>query len=241
MGGCDFLNPARPTVQPDTEVFGHLISSEELPDQPGSYTVKLQVGSPRMVQKQAKEEGKPQPEAESGIIAELLVDHNTVVLRGGMPAGLDDFSAGSEIVGIPVLGTTRMVGEKTILLTTDLLCDFETYHLWRLPRLDTGKTESRDDPALINTDGIEHAPVPLHGGKVLYFSARMRSGGEKGTWLGARRDGLVPGEGSDFSPERTYRSEWMGDGWSKPELQVFQGLEKARQTRISWVDPSEKS
>lgn len=241
MGGCDFLNPARPTVQPDTEVFGHLISSEELPDQPGSYTVKLQVGSPRMVQKKAKEEGKPQPKAENGIVAELLVDHNTVVLKGGMPAGLDDFSAGSEIVGIPVLGTTRMVGEKTVLLTTDLLCDFETYRLWRLPRLDTGETDVRDDPEMINTEGVEHAPVPLHGGRVLYFSARMRRAGEKGPWLGARRDGLVPGEGSDFAPERTYRSEWIGDGWSKPELQAFQGLEKARQTRISWVDPSEDS
>ncbi len=241
IGACDFLNPARPTVQPDTEVFGHLISSEELPDNPGSFTVKLQVGSPRMVQKAAEAEGKGKPDGNSGIVAELLVAPSTVVLKSGMPATLDDFSAGSELVGIPVMGTTRMVGEKTILVSADLLCDFETYRLWRLPRLDGAKTEVREDPAMINSDGIEHAPVPLDGGRILYFSARLRQGNEKGVWLGARRDGLMPGEGADFALERTYRTEWTKEGWSKPILQVFKGLEGVPQLRISWVDPSESS
>jgi len=239
VAACDFLNPARPTIQPDTELFGNLVLFEEAPDQPGSYVVKVQVGSPRLVQKTAEEQGKVQPVKGDGVSAELLVDHNTVVLKDGMPAGLDDFSAGTEIVGIPVVGTTRMVGEKLILMHADLLCDFETYRKWRLPKLEGSKDEIRDDPVLVNSDGVEHAPVPLDGGRVLYFSARMRQGTKKGVWEGASREGLAVEPGSSAAPERSYRCEWSEGGWSKPELQVFPGFEAARVLRISWVDPAE--
>jgi len=246
VSGCDFLNPARPTVQPDTEIFGNMMSMEEMPDAPGTFTVKIQVGSPQLVRKTAESEGKESPGNEKGVLAEVTVDPNTVVLRNGYPADLDQFPPGTEMVAIPVLGTTRMIGEKTILIHADLLADFETYRIWRLPGLGGVKPEERNDPTSINSDAVEHAPVPVAGGRVLYFSSRLRQGtSRENPWVGPRREGLLPAAGEEkdvkSSRERSYRTEWSPSGWSAPELQVFPELEDVLQLRISWVAPDEST
>lgn len=237
--GCEFLDPARPTIQPDTEVFGNVLDIEEMPDEPGVWTVRLRIAPPRALDMAESEQGRDGPDAEKGLTAEIRVDAETVVLQGGAPARLEDFNPGTEVVGIPAPGTTRMIGEKMVLHNAEFFSDFETYRRWRLPGLVT-ETEARiDDIAVINTSGTEHAAAPLNGGRTLFFSARLRRAVD-GEPAGAVRRGLESTDGGEFLPERSFRTELGEAGWSAPEPIVFPGLEDALQISVSWVDPEEK-
>ena len=135
--GCEFLDPARPTIQPDTEVFGNVLDVEEMPDEPGVWTVRLRVGPPRALDNAESEQGRKGPDAEQGLTAEIRVDGDTIVLQDGLPARLKDFNPGSEVVSIPAPGTTRMIGEKAVLHNAQFFGDFGTYSRWRLPGLET--------------------------------------------------------------------------------------------------------
>ncbi len=236
--GCEFLDPARPTIQPDTEVFGNVLDVEEMPDEPGVWTVRLRVGPPRALDNAESEQGRKGPDAEQGLTAEIRVDGDTIVLQDGLPARLKDFNPGSEVVSIPAPGTTRMIGEKAVLHNAQFFGDFGTYSRWRLPGLETEVSPAVDDVSAVNTSGPEHAVVPLNGGRTLYFSGRKRpaSGAET---AGVARAGVEPAEGHEDLAERSYRTELSEDGWSAPELVVFPGLEDAIQVSVSWVDPDE--
>ncbi len=236
--GCEFLDPARPTIQPDTEVFGNVLDIEELPDEPGVWIVRLRVSPPRALGEAESEQGRQGPDAEKGLTAEIRIDGDSVVLRDGIPAKLEDFNPGAEVVSIPSAGTTRMVGEKTVLHNAEFFSDFATYSRWRLPGLGVEDEPAVDDVGVINSSGREHGAVPLHGGKVLYFSAALRRGGD-GSPVGAERTGLGLTEGTQFLPERSFRTELGNDGWSVPEPVVFPGFEDAIQLSVSWVDPEE--
>ena len=238
ISACEFLDPARPTIQPDTEVFGNVLDVEEVPDEPGVWVVRLRIAPPRALDKAESEKGRTGPDTEQGLTAEIRIDGDTVVLRDGLPARLDDFNPGSEVVSIPAPGTTRMVGEKTVLHNAEFFGDFGTYRRWRLPGLESEEMPYVDDVSSINTSGNEHAAVPLNGGRTLYFSGRLRRS-VSGEAAGAVRQGLQPAEGQEFLPERSFRTELSEDGWSAPELVVFPGLEDAIQVSISWVDPDE--
>jgi hypothetical protein len=238
ISGCEFLNPARPTIQPDTEVFGNVLDIEEVPDEPGVWTVQLRVGPPRALGEAEAEQGREGLDAEKGLTAEIRIDGDSVVLKGGVPARLEDFSPGTEVVSIPAAGTTRMVGDKNVLHNAEFFCDFGTYRRWRLPGLLKDTELVADDDGAINSSGIEHASVPLNGGRVLYFSARLRhSVGENPA--GIMRSGLESTEASAALPERSFRTELGDAGWSVPEPVVFPGLEEASEVRVSWVDPEE--
>ena len=236
--GCEFLDPARPTIQPDTEVFGNVFDVEEVPDEPGVWVVRLHVAPPRALDKAESDQGREGPDAEKGLTAEIRVDGDTVVFLAGRPARLVEINPGTEVVSVPAPGTTRMIGEKTVLHNAEFFSDFESYRRWRLPGLQSDDEPVLDDASVINSSGTEHAPVPLNGGRTVYFSGRLRRsiGGEI---TGAVRHGLAPVEGHDYMPERSFRTELREGGWSAPELVVFPGFEGAAQTTISWVDPSE--
>ena len=100
--------------------------------------------------------------------------------------------------------------------------------------------EIRADPTRINSDGIERAPIPLAGGRVLYFTARLRPPIHQGEeWIGALRPGILqPSEGERVI-ERSYRAELEDDGWSQPEPVVFPGIDVADSVRLSWVAAAE--
>ena len=236
--GCEFLDPARPTIQPDTEVFGNLLDIEEMPDEPGVWIVRLRVAPPRALNRAESEQGREGPDAEKGLIAEIRIDADTVVLMHGTPVRLEDFNPGTEVVSIPAPGTTRMVGDKTVLHNAEFFGDFGTYSRWRLPGLGTDAEGVVDDVGLINSSGTEHAAVPLNGGRTLYFSAGLRRAVD-GEPTGAARQGLGPAGGGELLPERSFRTEIGEAGWSKPEPVVFPGLEDAHQVRVSWVNPEE--
>lgn len=240
IGGCDVVDPARPTSQPDAEVFGNLLDVERTSDDSGSWTVRVQIGTPRSVRAADEGTGKPTPEVEKGMVATITVGSDAMVVAGDRPTLLEEIDSGTEIVVLPVVGSTEMYGTNDLRLEAKTVMDFETYRRWRLPKLDPDSGAEADNPALINSTGAELSPVPVAGGKVLYFSARLRppATADDG-WHGALREGLgVPDERAG-AIERTYRSSLSNHGWSTPSLVLFPGVEDAREVRVTWVAADE--
>jgi len=198
VSGCEVVDPARPTAQPDAEVFGNLLDVEKIPDKSTTWIVRIQVGTPRSVRAADEDTGIPTPEVEKGLVATVTVGADTVVVADDRPALLEDINSGTEIVVLPVAGTTEMYGSNDLRLEASTVMDFATYKLWRLPKLESAAATEIDDPALINSAGAEIAPIPVAGGAVLYFSARLRPPATSDDgWHGALRDGLgIPDEGA---------------------------------------------
>ena len=240
LSGCDVVDPARPTAQPDTEVFGNLLDVERPPDDPNTWMVRVQVGAPRSIRAADEGSGKPTPEVEKGLTATIKVDAETTVIVDDHPGLLDEIDSGTEIVVLPVPGTTEMYGSNDLRLEASMLMDFATYRRWRLPKLDSDADIEATDPALINSAGVESAPVPVADGTILYFSARLRRPATEDDSLhGAVREGYpTAGEGAPIV-ERSYRSKLTADGWSFPELVRFPGLDEAIQIRVTWVEADE--
>ncbi len=240
VSGCDLVDPARPSAQPDTEVFGNLAEVSRSPDNPGQWILQIQVGSPRALRSAEEESGKPTPEVAKGLVATVTVTADTIVVADDLPVSLDAIDSGTEVVIVPVPGTTQMWGSSDLRLEADTLVDFKTYRRWKLPRLESDDEPVVDDPDRINTSGSELAPVPVQGGRVLYFSSHLRPPAAAGEeWYGTVREGLTVPEEGEALPEWSYRTE-MGDaGWSVPERVVFPGLDGAVLTRVTWVNADE--
>jgi len=239
--GCDLMDPMRPTPHADTETFGNLLEAVPDPLREGVWIARLRVGVPRALGR--ADEARPTPDVAGGIVAVVIVTSDTVVMVDDVPAALQDIGPGTEVVAIPVPGTTTMVGEKEIRLVASQLMDFETYARWRLPKLELsgGSAVVIEDVNRINSAGIEGGPVPVGDGVVLYFSARLRSPElPDGPWVGAQRDGLSsPAEG-ERSLDRSYRTELGEDGWSIPELVNIPGTEVTEHVKITWVSADER-
>lgn len=240
VSGCGVVDPARPTTQPDTEVFGNLLDVERSPDDPDSWIVKVQVGAPRSVRAADEDSGKPTPLVEKTLEATVTAGADTVVLVDDRPGSLDDIDSGTEIVVLPVLGTSEMYGSNDLRLEASMVMDFTTYRRWRLPKLNPESDVEVTDPAVINSAGLELAPVPIAGGTVLYFSARLRPPAtEDDSWHGSLREGFATPESGAAVLERSFRSELTAEGWTAPELVRFPGLDEANQVRVTWVKGDE--
>jgi hypothetical protein len=238
--GCDLVDPMRPSPHADTEIFGNLIEVVRDPVRTGIWQAKIHVGVPRALGRAG--EAVPTPDVEGGILAVVTVTRDTVVVFDDQPASLEDIGLGTEVVAIPSPGTTSMLGDKEVHLEAAQLMDFATYARWRLPKLDLPNAPKLvNDPSRINTSGVEHAPIPLAGGRVLYFSARLRPPEEAdGDWIGAARPGLRPPVEGERSFERSFRTELGDDGWSTPEVVTIPGTEDADQVQVSWVSADEQ-
>ena len=171
--GCDLVDPARPTVQPDTEVFGNLLEVLQNADEPGYWTAQIRVGPPRALRAAEEESGKPTPAVEKGLVATVKVSPDSIVVADDGPAEIEAIPSGTEVVILPVPGTTQMRGHSDLRLEAETVIDFATYSRWMLPKL-ADFVDQPDDPAAINTTGSEQAPVPVADGRVLYFSAHLR-------------------------------------------------------------------
>ena len=242
--GCDLLNPERPAVHGDTTLFGNLLEVDPAEGDEETWWVKVRVGVPRAFAKAEAADGKPTPTLEEGLIADVLVTVDTVVLVDGEAAFIEDITPGSEVVVEPVLGSTRMVGTSNISVEAAYLTDFSTYRRWQLPKLATAdeRVDAVEDPTKIQSAGVEHAPVPVGDGSVLYFAARLRPPEDAGgRWLGARRESLTEPAPDGPAVERSYRTELTDAGWSVPSPVRFDGLDAAVVVRVSWVAADETS
>jgi hypothetical protein len=238
--GCDLVDPARPTQVKDAELFGNLLEAARSEEDAMRWVVKIQGGAPRALRSAEESQGKPTPSVEKGLIATVTVTSDTVVIANDAPAVLGDIDPGTEVVVLPVSGSTRMVGSDDIRVEAQMLMDFSTYQRWRLPRLVTDADVVADDPGRINSSGSETAPVPVADGSVLYFSAHLRPPAADGeSWHGAIRDGLVIPDETQPPVERSYRTERTEEGWTAPELVVFPDLETAGVIRVTWVNDDE--
>lgn len=241
--GCGLVDPERPVPYPDEPIYGNLLETEQVPGQP-RWTVRVRPGIPRALTQAKEAEGRSTPVVEKGMLAVVEVGGETVVVAGGRPAELKAFNPGAEVVVLPMAGTTTMVGGSTIQMTASYLLDFDTYRRWRLPGLVGGEEAGEGaEPAAgarVNTTALETSPVPLAGGRVLYFASRLRLPVEPSDPLiGPRRAGLEPAKGGGSPRERTYRIERSANGWSEPQPVVFPGLDEAAGVRVSWVNEEE--
>jgi len=241
LTGCDLVDPMRSTPQADSETFGNLLDAAPDPSREGAWIARVRVGVPRALGR--SDDARPTPDVAGGITAVVVVTGDTVVLVDDRPVALMDIGPGTEIVALPVPGTTTMVGENEIHLEAAQLMDFETYARWRLPKLQLagGPAEIIEDVNRINTAGVEGGPVPVGDGTVLYFAGRLRPPElPGGPWIGARRDGLpAPAEG-ERSFDRSFRTELGDDGWSIPELVIIPGTEIDEHVKLTWVSADER-
>jgi hypothetical protein len=243
LGGCNAINPDRPIPWSDITLYGNLLEVNQSPQDPSVQVLQVRIGMPRALGDAKRSEGRATPTVEKGTIAEISVHPTSVVMLDGRPATVDNISPGTELVVLPVPGTTFMVGVSKIIVEAGFVLDFTTYRGWQLPGLKNveGHPVEKiiDDPDLINSSGIEHAPVPTAGGRVLYFTTRLRSPSAPGEpWLGARRAGLDNLSEQPMT-ERTFRSELGADGWRRPELVAFPGAEDARTVMLTWINEDE--
>jgi len=239
--GCDLVDPMRPSPHADTETFGNLLESGPHPSRNGAWIAKIRVGVPRALGR--TDEARPTPDIAGGIVAVVVVTSDTVVMVDDRPGILEEIDPGTEVVAIPVPGTTTMLGEKEIHLEAAQLMDFATYARWRLPmlKLADGSTGVVEDVDRINSSGIEGGPVVVGDGSVLYFSARLRPPEvPDGAWIGARREGLPSPADGDRSFDRSFRTELGAQGWSTPELVVIPGTDAAEHVKLTWVSVDEQ-
>jgi hypothetical protein len=134
-GACDLLNPARPAIQADTTLFGNLLEVDRNEGDDEAWRVRMRIGVPRALAKAEAAGGQPTPTLEEGLVADVRVTTDTVVLVDGAPFFIEDVNPGTEIVVLPVAGTTRMVGTSNITVDASYLTDFTTYRRWQLPGL----------------------------------------------------------------------------------------------------------
>ncbi len=241
LGGCDLVDPMRSTPQVDTETFGNLLDAAPDPVRENAWIAKVRIAVPRALGR--SDEARPTPDVAGGINAVVVVTSDTVVVVDDRPTALMDIGLGTEIVAIPVPGTTTMVGENEIHLEAAQLMDFVSYARWRLPKLELagGPAEIIEDVDRINTAGVEGAPVPVGDGTVLYFTGRLRPPElPGGPWIGAQRNGLPsPAEG-ERSFDRGFRTQLGDDGWSIPELVVIPGIDPREHVKLTWVSADER-
>jgi hypothetical protein len=237
---CDLVDPTRSNQVEDAEVFGNLLEVTRDGDESASWIVKVRVGAPRALRSAEEEQGRPTPSVEEGLVATVRVTGDTLVVADDDAASVDEIAPGTEVVVQPVPGTSRMQGSDDLRLDAQLLMDFATYRLWRLPKLAGEPEEAVDNVERINSSGAELSPVPVGDGRVLYFTAHLRppATAEHG-WHGAVREGLQVSEEVAGSRERSYRSELEEEGWTPPQLVEFPGLEDAGSVRVSWVSGDE--
>ena len=239
--GCDLVDPMRSTPHADTETFGNLLETGPDPSRDGAWIAKIRVGVPRAL---GRTDGAlPTPDVAGGIVAVVAVTGDTVVVVGDRPGVLEDINPGTEVVAIPVPGTTLMLGEKEIHLEAAQLMDFATYARWKLPKLGLGGGPDGviADVDRINSSGVEGGPVPVGDGRVLYFSSRLRLPElPDGDWVGARRDGLSSPADGERSFDRSYRSELGAEAWSRPEIVSIPGTEEAEHVKVTWVSADER-
>ncbi len=246
LAACGGPNDRTPVPQPDTVVFGRLAGIHEVADTPGAFDVDIRTGLPETLQAVMRHEGKPIPELEKDLTTRVRVTPDTVCIADLRPGALTSFRQGEEVAVVPQPGTCAMVGTKLFLLTAAELYKFSAYQLRYLPQTHAEVPPAvggRSDPERIDSSGVERTPLPLAGGKVLYFSAGLlppiAAGGQPrgAVRAGMREDGALAAWA--VGGYRPYRTAWDGKAWAAPAPVSLPGLAPAASARITWMDEAE--
>ena len=105
VGGCELVDPMRPNPQADTEIFGNLMESTLHPSQEATWVVRIRVGVPRALGR--ADEAQPTPDVAGGIVADVVVTGDTIVILDDRPAAIEDIGPGFEVVAVPIPGRTQ--------------------------------------------------------------------------------------------------------------------------------------
>lgn len=238
-----------PVPQPDTPIFGRIVAVRDATGEAGGAEVEIKAGLPNRLEAVMRREGRIIPEMEKDLLVKVRVSAATVCVADLVATELAAFRAGQEVAVLPVPGTVTLTGTKLLRTEAQELYDFAAYELRYLPRaiavLPAGVSD-RQDAARVNSSGVERSPIPLQGGKIVYFSAGLlppavpNSGGPL---RGALRVGMQGGAGSPLpwavGGMRPYRVAWAGDRWETPTPVVFPGLAPEAGARVTWVNEGE--
>ena len=249
--GCNMQDTSTPVPQPDSLILGRISAIREAPDH-SAWEVEIQEGLPETMQGAMRREGKPIPQLDKELVVKVRVTPDTVCVAGLRAGDLDDFRVGQQVAASPVPGTTAMVGTKALFADAAEFYLFSAYQLRFLPKsLDALPPEVGlpIDPKRINSAAADLSPLPLAGGKVVYFATGMLPGmpvkaGEAPP-VGAVRKGMRGSSGA-LEPwvvggMRPYRVAWEKGAWGEPQPVEIPGLAAGASARITWMNEDETS
>ncbi len=250
--GCGAQDTTTPVPQQDSPIFGRITGIREVPAETGVSEVEIKAGLPELMQAAMKKEGRPIPQLDQEVTVKVRVTGDTVCVAGLRAGDLSDFRVGQEVAVTPVPGTTAMVGTKLVTADASEIYLFSAYQLRYLPRSVNAfppEVFTPSDPARINSAGLEFTPIPLQGGKVVYFAAGLipgiPEGGKEPQPIGAVRPGMREKDGAlaawAVGGFRPYRVAWGKNGWEEPQPVELPGLAPAERARITWVNEDETS
>ena len=246
--GCGMQDVDTPVPQPDTVIFGRIAAIALAANDPQSVEVEIVAGLPETMSNVLKADGKPVPQLGKDLQVTVKVTSDSLCVVDMVPTDIDAFRVGHEVAVVPLAGTSAMVGSKRLLATAAELFLFSDYQVRYLAgSLETLGAEviGASDPKRINSGGLEMSPIPLQGGKVLYFAAGLNASPRpdvQAAPVGAFRVGM----GSEAAPAawavggyRPYRTQLGKDGWAPPQPVVLSGIPEDASARFTWVRQNE--
>jgi hypothetical protein len=248
--GCGMQDTSTPVPQPDSLILGRISAIRETPAASGVWEVEIREGLPDQMQNAMRREGRLVPTLDKDVTVRVRVTSDTACIATLRPGDLADFRVGQEVAVNPVPGTTAMTGSKLITADAAELYLFSSYRLRFLPRsLDALPEEvtTPADPRRINSAGLEVTPLPVQGGKVVYFAAGLLPGvplgGKEAQPVGAVRQGMRDRSGAllpwAVGSVRPYRVAWGARGWEEPQLVDLPDLPPTAKARFTWMKDDE--
>jgi hypothetical protein len=248
--GCSAQDTNAPIPQADTLILGRITALRETAAEPGTWEVEVHEALPEAMRNAMRRDGKAAPELAKDVIVRVRVTPDTVCISGLRAGDLADFRVGQEVAIKPVTGTTAMTGSKLLTADAGELYLFSAYQLRFLPRSLSSlppDVTAPDDPKRINSAGLEETPLPVNGGKVVYFAAGLLPGvpkeGKEAAPVGAVRPGMRDASGKlgawVVGGYRPYRVAWTGGAWGTPEPVGLPGVPPALSARITWINDDE--
>ena len=249
LAGCAQDTTRTPVPQEDVLVVGRLTAVEERAQEPGVFDLTVRLAVPETLKGVMRKDARPVPETEKEMTAKVKVDANTVCIVDGEAGELSRLRVGQEVVVLPVPGSCAMVADKELLADAAELYEFRSYQVRAIPKsLETVPSwvTDRVDPAKVNSSGKEVSPIPLAGGRVVYFSAGLLPPLLEGQPLrGAVRPGMSDGgkllPWAEQGGVRPYRTAFVNGSWTPPQPLVFPELSPEASVRVTWVAEDESA
>jgi len=247
LTGCALQDTSTPVPQGDALILGRLAEVRPVAGEPGTFEVDIRAGVPESLQAVMRREGRPVPELQKDLAVRVRVTPDTVCIHDHVATDLSAFRAGEEVAVLPQPGTSAMIGTRLLTAEAAEFNSFLAYETRFLPRaLDAIPTAALGsaDPARINSGGTERTPIPVAGGKVVYFAAGLKPGSAKGDApRGAVRPRMKRADGT-LAPwavggYRPYRVAWVDGRWGVPQPVELPGLGEAASATVTWASTDE--